>query len=49
MNGTVNDYFVCVFFFAVSVGGLVYLSKCGYNYPSAPKNNEENDPVMNLR
>ena len=49
MNGTINDYFVSLFFFSTSVGGLVYLSKCGYNYPLKPKKEEEVDPVYNLR
>ena len=49
MNGTINDYFVTTFFFATSLGGLVYLNKCGYNYPAKPKNQEEIDPVFTLR
>jgi hypothetical protein len=49
MNGNINDYFVSVFFFATSLCGLVYLSKCGYNYPLKPKDKENEDPVYNLR
>ena len=47
MNGTINDYFVSVFFFSTSLCGLVYLQKCGYNYPLKPKDNE--NQVYNLR
>ena len=49
MNGTINDYFVSVFFLATSVGGWVYLWKCGYNNPLPPKDKETEDPVYNMR
>ena len=49
MNGTINDYFVSTFFFATSACGLVYLSKCGYNFPLTPKDKQSEDPVYILR
>jgi len=48
MNGNINDYMVSVFFFATSLCGLVYLSKCGYSFPEKPEH-DENDKVMLLR
>lgn len=48
MNGTINDYFVAIFFFATSFGGLVYLQRCGFNKPIKPKL-EETDQVVQLR
>ena len=41
VNGTVNDYFLCLFFMTTSLSGLIYLKISGYRWRRAEINWDE--------